>query len=249
MSHEILIMAGWIFCLTNEIMPGLVTINITNSVEKTPEMRAKALYTEALPLPFKVVLKKKVRDPNQKKKHVYNILSKNFERVHPKRGFFKTTPSEVSDIFNLIDEYEEIEEPQLDENAIRELLSLKKFLEACDVLNDFNAKKAYEKNNKIDISDEDAERFWNQKKWQKQKKQLIAWKNFKDEKTKQNSAISLPSIISECKNEAKLARLRQRIRARQATPKCWPQRNDSEKTIKIKEAYISYIVGGNWFNK
>jgi hypothetical protein len=245
-------MAGWIFCLTNEIMPGLVTINVTNSFEKTPEMRAKALYTAALPAPFKVVLKKKVRDPNQKKKHIYKILSKNFERVNPKRGFFKTTPSEVSDVFNLIDEYEEIEEieePQLDQNSIQELLSSQKYTEVCNILEEFNAKKkAYEKNNKIEISDEDAERFWNQKKWQKQKKQLIAWKNIKDEKTRQNTNL-LPSIISECKNEAKLARLRQRIRARQATPKCWPQRNDSEKTIKTKEAYISYIVGGNWFNK
>ena len=56
-------------------------------------------------------------------------------------------------------------------------------------------------------------------------------------------------IISKCKNESKLARLRQRIRARQATPKCWPQKTDTKPYIKMKEAYISYIVGGDWFNK
>lgn len=110
-----------------------------------------------------------------------------------------------------------------------------------------------------------AEEFW--KLWPKQKEQLIAWKNLKNEKSKlemrqltsigsklpawpgRNALKSFPSIISKCKNESKLARLRQRIRARQATPKCWPQKTDTKAYIKMKEAYISYIVGGDWFNK
>ena len=51
---------GYIYCLTNESMYGLVKIGEIHAEGKTPHDRARELYTTGVPSPFKVEFAKKV---------------------------------------------------------------------------------------------------------------------------------------------------------------------------------------------
>jgi len=204
-------MIGWIFCLTNEMMPGLVKIAMTESIDKTPEIRAKELYTPGVPMHFNIVMKKMVNNPKQTKKNLHHLLSKYTKNVNKNRDFFQTTPEEVLQFFNLIDEYKE----------------------------DVPSSPTYQ------LNSEKRDEYWN--KFKVQKKQLIIWANIKNKKTEYNGKESLPSISSMEPIEATAARLRQRVKARQATPNCWPKKNDSIEIIKFKEKKIEELIGGKWF--
>lgn len=209
-------MAGYIYCLTNDCMPGVVKVGMTNSLHRTPEMRAKELYTTGVPMPFEVAIKKRVHNPNNKEKQLHKLLSKYTERINSSREFFRTTPSIVLEFFNLIDEYRyDSEDSDEEQEAIVQI----SITQTCD-------------------------EYWIN--FQKYKQQLMDWKEEFDKKQDGSHKERMPSTLAEGP-EGKAARLRQRVRNRQATPTCWPQHDDSVELVEFKERMISQVVGGDWF--
>ena len=97
---------GYLYCLSNESMPGLLKVGMTS---RTPEDRAKELFTTGVPLPFKIEFAKKIKNTNKKEGIIHNILSQYKDRINPRREFFRVPPEEVKALFDLIDGEEWIE--------------------------------------------------------------------------------------------------------------------------------------------
>jgi hypothetical protein len=92
-------MAGYIYCLSNESMEGLLKIGRTM---RTPEERVKELYSTGVPTPFKIEFAKKVADVVQKERLLHILLGKYTLRL-PGREFFKTDTATVKEFFALMD--------------------------------------------------------------------------------------------------------------------------------------------------
>jgi len=91
---------GYIYALSNEDMPGLLKIGMT---ERRPEERAKQLFTTGVPSPFKVQRAVKVREPLKKERKIHEILS---EHRLPGREFFRVELKMVNNLFDLTEETE-----------------------------------------------------------------------------------------------------------------------------------------------
>ena len=89
---------GYIYCLSNESMPGLLKVGMTS---RSPEDRAKELHTTGVALPFKVEFAKKVTNPNYIEALIHGILSHYHDRVNPRREFFRVSLEEVQALFYL----------------------------------------------------------------------------------------------------------------------------------------------------
>lgn len=91
---------GWIYCLSNKSMPGLLKIGQTKNC---PQIRAEKLQSTGVPLPFKIEIAKKVLHFEKKEKLIHSILESFDKRVNPKREFFEVEVNVVKSIFELID--------------------------------------------------------------------------------------------------------------------------------------------------
>jgi len=87
---------GYIYCLSNPSFVGLLKIGETM---RTPEDRAKELFTTGVPTPFKVEFSRKVANTKEKEKDIHKILES--YRV-PSREFFNVT---VEEAMRVIDVY------------------------------------------------------------------------------------------------------------------------------------------------
>jgi len=87
---------GYIYCLSNPSFIGLLKIGETS---RTPEDRAKELFTTGVPTPFKVEFSRKVTNTKEKEKDIHKILES--YRV-PSREFFNVT---VEEAMRVIDVY------------------------------------------------------------------------------------------------------------------------------------------------
>jgi hypothetical protein len=95
---------GFLYCFSNESMPGLLKIGMTT---RTPEERlAEANTTDTWrpPTPYKIEFAKFVNFSKFKEATVHRILYR--ERVHPCREFFRSTLKEIKLLFDLMDEVE-----------------------------------------------------------------------------------------------------------------------------------------------
>ena len=91
---------GYIYCFSNSSMQGIVKIGMTM---RTPEERAKELYTTGVALPFKIEFAKKVCNPSQKEKDLHILLEEYYDRPNSRREFFVVSPKKVHKFFNIID--------------------------------------------------------------------------------------------------------------------------------------------------
>jgi hypothetical protein len=103
---------GYVYCMSNPAMPGLVKIGYTERVMS--ERIQEANQSTWVPQEFSVEFAKFVKEPNAKEQIVHRILSA--DRVNSKREFFKTTPERVRMLFELMDgpwwDGEETSEPE-----------------------------------------------------------------------------------------------------------------------------------------
>ena len=117
-------MDGYLYCFSNQSMPGILKVGMT---ERTPEIRlneANSSDTWRPPSPYKIEFAKKVLNPKQKETTLHNLLSQYTERINPKREFFRVSSEEVKTFFDLIDgdlwvkypEEEEEEDEEEDED-------------------------------------------------------------------------------------------------------------------------------------
>ena len=82
-------MVGYVYCLSNDSIPGLLKIGMTT---RTPEERARELYTTGVAIPFKVEFSIKVDNP-LKTEHQLHALFNEY-RVKS-REFFQITPEDA----------------------------------------------------------------------------------------------------------------------------------------------------------
>jgi hypothetical protein len=90
---------GWIYCLSNKYMPGILKIGQTKG---EPLLRADQLYTTGVPVPFKVELSVLTDNYEKKERIIHSLLEKNHSRVNPKREFFEISVEEVKPYFDLM---------------------------------------------------------------------------------------------------------------------------------------------------
>lgn len=93
---------GYIYCMSNPSMPGLIKIGEIHSEGRTPVDRAKELFTTGVPTPFKIEFAKRVVNPQGKEETLHNILEQNYERCY-RREFFRISPEIVHAHFDLMD--------------------------------------------------------------------------------------------------------------------------------------------------
>jgi hypothetical protein len=97
---------GYVYAFSNESMPGFIKIGMT---ERTPEERlAEANLPDTFkpPLPYVIEIQKKVNNCKETEKNIHALLSD--KRVNPHREFFKITIEELKDVFNSIEEDNQI---------------------------------------------------------------------------------------------------------------------------------------------
>ena len=91
---------GWLYCLSNPAMPGLLKIGQTKN---EPKFRATQLQTTGVPLPFKIEFAKLVKDYIKKEGILLSLLEQYSNRINPKREFYKISKEEIFAFFELID--------------------------------------------------------------------------------------------------------------------------------------------------
>lgn len=92
---------GYIYCLTNESMPGLVKIGMTT---EDPESRTRELSSATgVPTPFRLEISKRILNPREKERAVHDLLSSLGFRVNEKREFFDCSMVIVKQLFAVID--------------------------------------------------------------------------------------------------------------------------------------------------
>ena len=99
---------GWVYVLTNDVMPGLVKIGYTM---KDPAIRAEDLSSETgVPIPYVVNYKALVVDPYQVEQQAHKALDR--KRLNDKREFFTCELSEAISVIRQIGKikYEETSE-------------------------------------------------------------------------------------------------------------------------------------------
>lgn len=104
-----------VYVLTNQAMPGLIKIGVTN--ENGLDSRMKQLYTTGVPLPFECFYACKV----DSRKNVESALHFAFseKRINPNREFFRIEPIKVKAILELlnVEDVTEKVEQELSENV------------------------------------------------------------------------------------------------------------------------------------
>jgi hypothetical protein len=106
---------GYIYCFSNESMPGILKVGMT---ERTPEARlgeANASDTWRPPTPYKIECAKKVSGASEKEKTLHTLLEQYTDRIHPRREFFRVSKEEVRKFLDLMDG-EMWTETQVDDN-------------------------------------------------------------------------------------------------------------------------------------
>src|SRR5579884_197675 len=81
---------GFVYILTNDIMPGLVKIGLTTAL---PEDRAKELFNTGVPNPFNVAFRAITSWPKAVERRTHQLLKRH--RVNPKREFFRVSVDEA----------------------------------------------------------------------------------------------------------------------------------------------------------
>lgn len=96
-------MEGYLYCFSNEAMPGLLKIGMTTRSPLKRLDEANSQDTFKPPHPYVIELAKKVKNPKEKEKTLHSILEKNKKREHPEREFFRITVDEIESYFNLME--------------------------------------------------------------------------------------------------------------------------------------------------
>lgn len=118
--------SGYLYCLSNQGMPGIYKIGKTN---KDPLIRIKHLYNTSTPFPFKIEFCKKVINVSDKEKLLHSLLEHHNYRCNPNREFFELDIDVIKAYFDLIDgEYytkHQINGDIIDEENMEDLEDLK----------------------------------------------------------------------------------------------------------------------------
>lgn len=93
---------GYLYCISNEYMPGILKIGKTTRDPETRLREANSCKTWAIPV-FRIEFAKKVQDVDGKEKTLHRLLEQYTERIYNRREFFRVSLEEVKVFFDLID--------------------------------------------------------------------------------------------------------------------------------------------------
>lgn len=96
-------MDGYIYCFSNESMPGILKIGLTERIPTKRLAEANKSDTFKPPNNYKIEFAKKVKDIRQKEYTLHKLLSKYTERINPRREFFRVSLEEARLFFDLMD--------------------------------------------------------------------------------------------------------------------------------------------------
>jgi hypothetical protein len=92
---------GYIYCFSNELMPGVYKIGMT---ERTPDIRLREANSITwTPSPYQIEFAKFVLNAKHKEFTLHKLLTQYTERINPRREFFRVSSSEVKALFDLMD--------------------------------------------------------------------------------------------------------------------------------------------------
>jgi hypothetical protein len=91
---------GYVYCLSNESLPGLLKIGMTIV---TPQHRARQLSNTSLPTPFHVEFAKFVQFPYATEQRLHRMLEENGKRINKKREHFELTIIEAVRYFETLE--------------------------------------------------------------------------------------------------------------------------------------------------
>jgi len=94
---------GYIYCMSNPSMPGIMKIGMTM---RTPEERLKEANkhdTFKPPTLYQIDFAKEVLNPKIKEGILHDLLERYTERINPQREFFRVSSTEVYRFFQLVD--------------------------------------------------------------------------------------------------------------------------------------------------
>jgi hypothetical protein len=94
---------GYVYCLSNELMPGIVKIGMTTRKMEVRLSEANKRDTFKPPTLFVVEIAKKVLNPKEKEQTLHTILTHLGKRVKQKREFFNASVDDVKLYFDLMD--------------------------------------------------------------------------------------------------------------------------------------------------
>jgi hypothetical protein len=92
---------GYVYCLENESMPGLVKIGYTDRTMEERLQEANNSGTFGPPTEYKIVFAKFVKEPRVKESILHTLLSR--VRRNPKKEFFTVSADHVKLYFELLD--------------------------------------------------------------------------------------------------------------------------------------------------
>ena len=94
---------GYIYCVSNPCMPGILKIGITKNTPNKLLDEANTYNIWKPPLPYVIIIAKKVNNIIQKKSALYYLLEKYTSRVISNSCYFNITTQEIKSFFDLID--------------------------------------------------------------------------------------------------------------------------------------------------
>jgi len=94
---------GYVYCISNVSMPGILKIGMTEQEPNARLYDANVSDTWRPPTPYKLEFAKCVNNPKQKEKTLHILLSQYSSRVNPKREFFKVDIATIKPFFDLMD--------------------------------------------------------------------------------------------------------------------------------------------------
>lgn len=93
---EALTKPGFIYCLSNKDIPGLLKVGITTNIEQ----RLARLYGSGVPSPFSVEVAKFVNNPREIESIFFKVYAK--DRHNPRREFFRLDVGSVKAFFEVL---------------------------------------------------------------------------------------------------------------------------------------------------
>lgn len=94
---------GWVYCISNPSMPGLLKIGMTLRTPQERLKEANSSDTWRPPTNFIIEFAKRVHNPLQKERTLHKLLEQYDQRVNPKREFFEVNIATARLCFELMD--------------------------------------------------------------------------------------------------------------------------------------------------
>lgn len=92
---------GYLYCFSNQSMIGILNVGMTEKSPKDILNESNTFNTWRPPTPYKIEFAKKVYNPYEKKQKIHNALKEH--RIHSDGEFFRVSPEEVRNLFDLPD--------------------------------------------------------------------------------------------------------------------------------------------------